>query len=69
MRETQREEKQQAGTASGYDAFYESNMRFVDLVNEAVLGGRRFAGEKPKKHTNFSPSKSAPGQRATFPHL
>ena len=43
-----REEAQQAGTPAGHDAFYESYVRFVDLVNEAVLGGGRFAGEKPK---------------------
>lgn len=43
-----REETQQAGTPAGHDAFYESYVRFVDLVNEAVLGGGRFAGEKPK---------------------
>jgi len=42
-----REETQQAGTPAGHDAFYESYVRFVDLVNEAVLGGGRFAGEKP----------------------
>jgi hypothetical protein len=43
-----REETQRAGTPAGHDAFYESYVRFVDLVNEAVLGGGRFAGEKPK---------------------
>jgi ubiquinone/menaquinone biosynthesis C-methylase UbiE len=43
-----REETQRAGTPRGHDAFYESYVRFVDLVNEAVLGGGRFAGEKPK---------------------
>lgn len=43
-----REEAQRAGTPAGDDAFYESYVRFVDLVNEAVLGGGRFAGEKPK---------------------
>jgi vacuolar-type H+-ATPase catalytic subunit A/Vma1 len=42
-----REETQQAGTPAGHDAFYESYVRFVDLVNESVLGGGRFAGEKP----------------------
>lgn len=35
-----REETQQAGTPAGHDAFYESYVRFADLVNEAVLGGR-----------------------------
>lgn len=38
-----RTETQQAGTASGHDAFYESYVRFVDLVSTAVLGGGRFA--------------------------
>jgi ubiquinone/menaquinone biosynthesis C-methylase UbiE len=42
-----REETQAAGTPAGHDAFYESYVRFVDLVNEAVLGGGRFAGRKP----------------------
>jgi ubiquinone/menaquinone biosynthesis C-methylase UbiE len=43
-----RKEAQQANTPAGHDAFYESYVRFVDLVNEAALGGGRFAGEKPK---------------------
>jgi sarcosine/dimethylglycine N-methyltransferase len=43
-----RGEAQEAGTPAGHDAFYESYVRFVDLVNEAVLGGGRFAGEKPR---------------------
>jgi hypothetical protein len=43
-----REEAQQAGTPAGHDAFYESYVRLVELVNDAVLGGGRFAGEKPK---------------------
>jgi sarcosine/dimethylglycine N-methyltransferase len=42
-----REETLAAGTPAGHDAFYESYVRFVDLVNEASLGGGRFAGEKP----------------------
>jgi sarcosine/dimethylglycine N-methyltransferase len=42
-----REETTAAGTPAGHDAFYESYVRFVDLVNEATLGGGRFAGEKP----------------------
>lgn len=41
-----REEAQAAGTPAGHDAFYESYVRFVDLVNDAVLGGGRFAGRK-----------------------
>jgi sarcosine/dimethylglycine N-methyltransferase len=43
-----REETQEAGTPAGHDAFYESYVRFVDLVNEAVLGGGRFTGQKPR---------------------
>lgn len=42
-----REEAQKAGTPAGHDAFYESYVRFVDLVNGAILGGGRFAGQKP----------------------
>jgi ubiquinone/menaquinone biosynthesis C-methylase UbiE len=42
-----REETQAAGTPAGHDAFYESYVRFVELVNAAVLGGGRFAGQKP----------------------
>jgi hypothetical protein len=34
-----REEAQKSGTPAGHDAFYESYVRFVDLVNDAVLGG------------------------------
>lgn len=37
-----------AGTASGHDAFYESYVRFVDLVGEGGLGGARFAAVKAK---------------------
>jgi len=36
-----------AGTVSGHDAFYESYVRFVELVSEGMLGGARFAGVKP----------------------
>jgi hypothetical protein len=43
-----REEAQQAGAPARHDAFYESYVRLVALVNDAVLGGGRFAGEKPK---------------------
>ena len=43
-----REEAQKAGTPAGHDAFFESYVRFVDLVNDSVLGGGRFAGEKPR---------------------
>jgi sarcosine/dimethylglycine N-methyltransferase len=42
-----REETQAAGTPAGHDAFYESYVRFVDLVSDAALGGGRFVGEKP----------------------
>ena len=47
MYRTLRQEAQAAGTPAGDDAFYESYVRFVDLVNDAVLGGGRFAGQKP----------------------
>ena len=43
-----REDAQKAGTPAGHDAFYESYVRFVDLVNDSVLGGGRFTGEKPR---------------------
>jgi ubiquinone/menaquinone biosynthesis C-methylase UbiE len=42
-----REETLAAGTPAGHDAFYESYVRFVDLVNGTSLGGGRFAGQKP----------------------
>jgi ubiquinone/menaquinone biosynthesis C-methylase UbiE len=42
-----REETQAAGAPAGHDAFFESYVRLVDLVNEAVLGGGRFSGQKP----------------------
>jgi len=41
-----REEAQAASAPAGDDAFYESYVRFVDLVNDAVLGGGRFTGRK-----------------------
>lgn len=43
-----RGEAQQAGTPAGHDAFYESYVRFVALVNAAELGGGRFTAEKPR---------------------
>jgi sarcosine/dimethylglycine N-methyltransferase len=43
-----REEAREANTPAGHDTFYESYVRFVDLVNNAVLGGGRFVGEKPR---------------------
>ena len=42
-----REEAQEAGTPAGHDAFYESYVRLVELVNDAILGGGRFCGKKP----------------------
>jgi SAM-dependent methyltransferase len=42
-----REETQAAGAPAGHDAFYESYVRLVVLVREAVLGGGRFSGQKP----------------------
>lgn len=42
-----RAEAQMAGAPAGHDAFYESYVRFVDLVNDAALGGGRFTAEKP----------------------
>lgn len=41
-----RGEAEQAKTASGHDAFYESYVRFVALVSEGSLGGGRFAASK-----------------------
>lgn len=41
-----RGEAQQAGTPSGHDAFYESYVRFVELVTTGGLGGGRFAAIK-----------------------
>ena len=40
-------EAQAALAPAGHDAFYESYVRFVDLVNEHHLGGARFAARKP----------------------
>jgi sarcosine/dimethylglycine N-methyltransferase len=42
-----RGETQAAGTASGHDAFYESYVRFVDLVSQAALGGGQFTAVRP----------------------
>jgi ubiquinone/menaquinone biosynthesis C-methylase UbiE len=41
-----REETERAGTPSGHDAFYRSYVRFVDLVQQHVLGGVRVFAEK-----------------------
>jgi len=42
-----RQEAQATGTPAGHDAFYESYVRFVELVKTAILGGGRFVGQKP----------------------
>src|SRR5215475_5617527 len=42
MYQNLRKETQAAGTPAGHDAFYESYVRFVELVNGAILGGGRF---------------------------
>ncbi len=42
-----RGEAQAAHAPAGHDAFYESYVRFVDLVNAGHLGGARFAAVKP----------------------
>jgi hypothetical protein len=41
-----REEAERAGTPQGHDAFHESYVRFVALVQEGALGGARFTAEK-----------------------
>lgn len=41
-----REEAERAGTPPGHDAFHESYVRFVALVQAGSLGGARFAAEK-----------------------
>jgi SAM-dependent methyltransferase len=41
-----REEARQAGTPMGHDAFHESYIRFVDLVQERKLGGVRIVAAK-----------------------
>jgi sarcosine/dimethylglycine N-methyltransferase len=42
-----REEAALAGTPPGHDAFHESYVRFVALVQSGELGGARFTAEKP----------------------
>jgi ubiquinone/menaquinone biosynthesis C-methylase UbiE len=42
-----RSEAIEAQTPQGHDAFYESYVRLVDLVNQSALGGMRFAAIKP----------------------
>jgi ubiquinone/menaquinone biosynthesis C-methylase UbiE len=41
-----RTEAEAAGTPSGHDAFHESYVRFVDLVQQRVLGGMRIVAER-----------------------
>jgi sarcosine/dimethylglycine N-methyltransferase len=41
-----RGEAEAAGTPSGHDAFYESYVRFVDLVSSGDMGGGRFGAQK-----------------------
>ncbi len=41
-----REEAERAGTPPGHDAFHESYVRFVALVQSRELGGARFTAEK-----------------------
>lgn len=41
-----REEARQAGTPMGHDAFHQSYIRFVDLVQKRKLGGVRIIAEK-----------------------
>lgn len=47
MYQALRDEAARAGTPQGHDAFHESYVRFVALVQEGVLGGARFTAEKP----------------------
>lgn len=42
-----RTEAERAGTPPGHDAFHESYVRFVALVQAGELGGARFTAEKP----------------------
>jgi len=46
MYQVLREEAARAGTPQGHDAFHESYVRFVALMQEGVLGGARFTAEK-----------------------
>jgi ubiquinone/menaquinone biosynthesis C-methylase UbiE len=41
-----REEARQAGTPMGHDAFHESYIRFVDLIQERKMGGVRMVATK-----------------------
>jgi sarcosine/dimethylglycine N-methyltransferase len=42
-----RGEAKQAGTPAGYDDFYKSYVRFVDLMQKKIMGGARFSAAKP----------------------
>jgi SAM-dependent methyltransferase len=46
MYRTLRAEAERAGTPPGHDAFHESYVRFVALVQSGELGGARFTAEK-----------------------
>jgi sarcosine/dimethylglycine N-methyltransferase len=41
-----REEARQSGTPVGHDAFHESYIRFVDLIQQRILGGIRIVATK-----------------------
>ena len=41
-----REEARQAGTPMGHDAFHQSYIRFVDLIQERKMGGVRIVATK-----------------------
>jgi hypothetical protein len=41
-----RVETQAAGTPSGHDAFYDSYVRYVELMQAGVLGGARFTAQR-----------------------
>jgi sarcosine/dimethylglycine N-methyltransferase len=46
MYRTLRVEAERAGTPPGHDAFHESYVRFVELMQSGELGGARFTAEK-----------------------
>ena len=41
-----REEARQAGTPIGHDAFHQSYVRFVELIQQRLLGGIRLVATK-----------------------
>jgi sarcosine/dimethylglycine N-methyltransferase len=51
MYQALREEARDAGTPMGHDAFHQSYIRFVALVQERKLGGIRLVAEKRKPDT------------------